>query len=362
MGPSSWGSVTALVTALACTASACAPAEEDADDGDVSSTSQSALQAKELPRLVIDRSGTTVSGLSSGAFMAVQMHVAYAREVHGAAVFAGGPFLCAGGSAYTAVTTCMDPGPNEAPSARIAIASAGSLAMTGLVDPPTALVGSRVYLYGGADDKTVAPVVMDSVRDFYSVLAGDAGLSTNLRVPGTGHVLPTLDAGDDCDEGGGTYLGKCGVDGAGAALQHLYGKDGKLEPPSTTLTGRFLRFSQSAYASFASGMAENGYAYVPASCARGETCRIHVAFHGCKQYATGPVGERFVRQAGYARWADTNRIVVLFPQTTASAINPNGCWDWWGYTGPFYATQLGPQIAAIHRMIVTLSSGESKPD
>lgn len=359
MGPSSWGSVTALALTLACTSSACTPSAEDADDSDVSSTSESALQTKELPGLVIDRSGTTVSGLSSGAFMAVQMHVAYAREVHGAAVFAGGPFLCAGGNAYTATTTCMAPAANEAPSARIAIASAKSLALAGLVDSTSALAGSRVYLYGGDDDKTVAPAVMDSVRDFYSALAGDGGLSTHLHVPGTGHVLPTLDSGDTCDTGGTTYLGKCGVDGAGDALEHLYGK---LEAPSTTPKGRYLRFSQSPYASFASGMAESGYAYVPASCARGETCRIHVAFHGCKQYATGPVGERFVRQAGYARWADTNRIVVLFPQTTASAINPNGCWDWWGYTGPFYATQLGPQIAAIHRMIVTLSSGESKPD
>ena len=34
-------------------------------------------------------SDVTVSGLSSGAFMAVQMHVAYSSIVNGSAIFAG---------------------------------------------------------------------------------------------------------------------------------------------------------------------------------------------------------------------------------------------------------------------------------
>lgn len=34
-------------------------------------------------------SDVTVSGLSSGAFMAVQMHVAYSSVVNGSAIFAG---------------------------------------------------------------------------------------------------------------------------------------------------------------------------------------------------------------------------------------------------------------------------------
>ena len=40
-------------------------------------------------------------------------------------------------------------------------------------------------------------------------------------------------------------------------------------------------------------------------------------------------------QAGYNEWADTNGIVVLYPQLDPTEIldNPEGCWDWWGYTG-----------------------------
>lgn len=42
----------------------------------------------------VDKKQVSVSGLSSGAFFAVQMHVAYSGTFMGAGVFAGGPFYC----------------------------------------------------------------------------------------------------------------------------------------------------------------------------------------------------------------------------------------------------------------------------
>ena len=48
-----------------------------------------------LSEMNIDPSGVSVSGLSAGAFMAVQMHVAYSSTINGSAIFAGGPFYCA---------------------------------------------------------------------------------------------------------------------------------------------------------------------------------------------------------------------------------------------------------------------------
>ncbi|MEX2495386.1 MAG: hypothetical protein WD448_04815 [Woeseia sp.] len=33
------------------------------------------------------------------------------------------------------------------------------------------------------------------------------------------------------------------------------------------------------------------------------------------------------------------------------------CWDWWGYTGPQYATKEGPQIAAVISMLHALIDG-----
>ena len=52
-------------------------------------------------------SDVTVSGLSSGAFMAVQLHVAYSSIISGAAVYAGGPYWCAQGNLNTATLDCM---------------------------------------------------------------------------------------------------------------------------------------------------------------------------------------------------------------------------------------------------------------
>ena len=57
-----------------------------------------------LPRLKVDPAQVTVSGLSSGGFMANQLGYAYASTFKGVGVFAGGPYMCAGHSNYTA---CM---------------------------------------------------------------------------------------------------------------------------------------------------------------------------------------------------------------------------------------------------------------
>ena len=55
-----------------------------------------AYAAVNLPALNIDKTQTTVSGLSSGGFMAVQLHVAYSATFKkGAGIVAGGPFYSA---------------------------------------------------------------------------------------------------------------------------------------------------------------------------------------------------------------------------------------------------------------------------
>lgn len=92
-------------------------------------------------------------------------------------------------------------------------------------------------------------------------------------------------------------------------------------------------------------MGATGYVYVPKACASGKRCALHVAFHGCSQSAD-VVGDAFVRDAGYNRWADVYNVVVLYPQARASMapLNPKGCWDWWGYSGEGYDTREGAQM------------------
>src|SRR5262245_49467455 len=48
-----------------------------------------------LPALNVDITETSVSGLSSGAYMAVQFEVAHSSIVKGVGVIAGGPYFCA---------------------------------------------------------------------------------------------------------------------------------------------------------------------------------------------------------------------------------------------------------------------------
>lgn len=49
-------------------------------------------------------------------------------------------------------------------------------------------------------------------------------------------------------------------------------------------------------------------------------------------------------------------MVVLYPQAVRSGIfYPNGCWDWWGYTGDAYYSRDGAQMKAIFAMLKHLA-------
>ena len=102
------------------------------------------------------------------------------------------------------------------------------------------------------------------------------------------------------------------------------------------------------------GLAREGVAYVPPACATGPGCRVHIAFHGCLQSRTlDEVGDRFVEDTGYLRYADANRLVILFPQTNANTA-PNACWDWWGYASSNVLSRTAPQLEAVRAMLARL--------
>jgi poly(3-hydroxybutyrate) depolymerase len=65
--------------------------------------------------------------------------------------------------------------------------------------------------------------------------------------------------------------------------------------------------------------------FVNTACASGQACKLHIASHaGLPNPATG--GMPFYQYAGYNRRADTNNMIVLYPQTIATTANPAG----WG--------------------------------
>jgi poly(3-hydroxybutyrate) depolymerase len=121
-------------------------------------------------------------------------------------------------------------------------------------------------------------------------------------------------------------------------------------------TGKYVVFDQSPFATgIGNGLSSEGVVYIPEACAKKAGCRLHIALHGCEQNRDD-VGKAFIEGSGFTRWADANRLVVLFPQVSANPLlNPKGCWDWWGYTGEDYLTKDAPQIAAIWKMAERLA-------
>ena len=131
-----------------------------------------------------------------------------------------------------------------------------------------------------------------------------------------------------------------------------------LLPRNDQPQGKLVLFNQQSFGGEqAISLAEQGYVYIPKSCQAGETCQLHISFHGCQQNEQ-TVGSQFVENNGLNNWADTNHLVVLYPQTKNSMfmpLNPQGCWDWWGYTGSDYATQNGQQIKAVKQIAESLT-------
>jgi poly(3-hydroxybutyrate) depolymerase len=131
---------------------------------------------------------------------------------------------------------------------------------------------------------------------------------------------------------------------------------GNLSPRATgALRGSLMRFDQTEFgASASNSMDTNGTVFVPQPCAAGATCGLVVAFHGCLQ-GHAEIGDKFVTESGIDEWADTNKVIVLYPYAVQapgpSPYNPNGCWDWWGYDDPNYSLKSGTQTTIVYKMV-----------
>ena len=315
--------------------------------------SSAAKHGDRLAALPIAAGSVTTSGISAGGYMAVQLHVAHSALVNGVGVVAAGPYYCAENSLRYALGRCMKGDDPIAVDELVSLTS--ELALAGRIDPIANLADDRVWIFHGGADPVVAKPVVDALQAYYELLVDPRSVErTDLAA--AGHTFPAAAKNlQDCGKTETPFVGSCGIDGARQMLEHLYGPFGA--QAAGMKPGTLVHFSQSSYATAADadGLAARGWLYVPAACSGNGAagrCRLHVAFHGCKQGASY-VKDAFVQQAGYLAAADAGRIVVLFPQVEPSfqPLNPNGCWDWWGYGSEEYATQAGPQIAAVKAMV-----------
>jgi len=219
----------------------------------------------------------------------------------------------------------------------------------GFLDPVVGLEDGRAWFYSATNDSVVAPTVVEKNAELYwQFVMNASSLQTVFDHVGE-HAVPTVGWGNACDYLGSPYINDCGYDAAGAGLAFVYGSSWTGEARD----GVLYSVNQTAYTGGAYdpiwGLAQTGYLWVPDGCAT-RRCRLHVNFHGCLQ-SYADVGFDYIYEAGFSGWGD---LVVLFPQAVASLVNPNGCWDWWGYTGPAYASNMGVQMRTVWAIIQDL--------
>ncbi len=349
------------------------------------------------PQPRINPGQISVSGLSSGAYMAVQLHVAYSDRFMGVGAVAGGPFFCAEHYDSAAISEvqarCLSASQADH-SARTYIEAARRAAAAGHIAALAHLSQDRVFLFNSHSDQVVNPSLGKISQRFYQQFVDHREqIQAWSFLPRFGplypvaHGMPTAKqrfrdfshAGDlltPCApsrsgrqpwlRGSDPWLYYCnlglldGYDLVQDMLSHIYGALARAKPAQAD---HMYAFDQLPYladpaitsntALAAHGLGRQAYLYIPAACHQGQSaCRLHVALHGCHQFpewsfqgkAGSRVGNQTVRFGGlfrdnlYNHVAEANNIVVLYPQahnigSQPDDINPYGCWEFW----PFFA-------------------------
>ncbi|MES2855282.1 MAG: PHB depolymerase family esterase [Bdellovibrionota bacterium] len=308
-------------------------------------------KAIDLPSLQV-WPNVTVSGISSGAFFAVQLHLAHSEIIQGVASIAGGPWNCAQGSVTTAQIECMMI-PNQIDVSRL-VQQANTEAGKGSLAALDNISDDKVYLFGSPADGVVKKPAVDKLAEFYAAIAPEADIKVEQSIE-SAHGFPTLDFGNKCSQQASPWMQNCAFDTAGELLTHLYTA---LNQRTNTVVSPITKFSQEPFRAGADLLSE-GYIFIPKACSAGKKlCRLHIAFHGCLMNSDA-VGDVFASKSGYNNWAETNDIVVLYPQADRSSKNPNGCWDWYGSNSADYANRRGLQIKAVKAMIDRLMRSEA---
>ena len=133
----------------------------------VACSTEVAAQPGALDAFNVDLTQTSVSGISSGGYMANQFHVAYSSIVVGAGILAAGPFYCAKGNVATALTDCTTPTAANPPDAGYSVRVTQDYASRADIDATSHLADSKVWLFSGSLDMTVYPIVVDRLHDYY---------------------------------------------------------------------------------------------------------------------------------------------------------------------------------------------------
>jgi hypothetical protein len=318
--------------------------------------------ANPLPQgLNIDPHSITLSGGSAGGAMANQMHIAYSSLFSGAAIIAAPPYACAKANIASA-TACMTL-PSYVVTADLTLTTY-ALEKIGMIDETKNLVNDSVWIFSGSKDTVVYPAIVRKLEDYYKNFVERDNIKSKYDIPAA-HSLATNNSLDnDCDYLGEPFINYCGFDSVKDFLHHILFTPNKIEaraPASVMKRENLIQFDQRPYVPssvllpYLQGIHDHGMIYVPDACKNGTNkCHLHVSLHGCLQNAEF-IGNTYFERTGLNEWAETNNIIVLYPQShTVLPYSAMACWDWFGYTGPFYATKSGIQTRTVRNMVVAL--------
>jgi poly(3-hydroxybutyrate) depolymerase len=350
------GAATALETS--------SPPSTPAVSGSATSLAPAPSTIAKLQRYAIDPAKVFVAGISSGGFAAVQMHVAHSSTFKGAAIYAGGVYWCAGtGGAAGALANCGgETLPTNQASYNSTLAASVSYldaqSALGTIDPASNLKGQPVYLWSGTRDVVVNPREMADLNTEYRYYGANVRFDNTFPAA---HGWESPNGELPCSTQGSPYMVTCSTNGGvyDSVKTWLTMFLGRLNPRNNgKLSGILSTFDQTEFGASANvSLSSTGKVFVPKACAEGKTCGFVLALHGCLQEAS-LIGDRWVTEAGINEWADTNRLVVVYPDSIASSApgptNPNACFDWWGYANqvdPNYALKSGAQMSVLYAMV-----------
>ena len=307
------------------------------------------------PKLNLNTNQITVSGISSGGYMAHQFHIAFSDQVVGAALLASGPYGCAEGDLQTALGSCLN---NQSELDEIKyITLIKKSAKDKNISNTEHLKNDKVWIYHGTNDSTVSNQVVKAQASLYKKLGAEV---VEEYSQSSGHGMPTKSFGVKCDLTKTPFINDCNFDAASTLLSFLKSSENNSAgiKDKEISQGKIITIDQSNYlmAEESNTLADEGYVYVPDYCIKGGECQLHIVFHGCQQNQEN-IGMDFVENTGYNNWADKNKTVILYPQTTASFVplNPKACWDWWGYTGEEYQYRSGKQMKHVYQIAMGLA-------
>ncbi|ODN01197.1 hypothetical protein Ocin01_05489 [Orchesella cincta] len=330
-----------------------------------------------LAPMIVHHDKVTLSGFSSGGTFAQMLQFSYSRLFSGIAVFSHSYYRCGNGSGlvdhYDRQCTKLFNGTEfDLYNPDLVHKDIEEYVRLKKIDNPNNLKNKRLYVYTGLQNLLFTPRQSLSILSVYErYIASPESIFT--RVQDANLVLPTDNAiyGRPCTEFSEStfFIGKCGFSGVKEALNFLLFHNSS-DSVKTNYYNResLMEFDQTEFTRGLPAthyMDSIGYYYVPKRCGsvyqQYRRCYLHFYFHGCasgREFAN----TTHIRYSGLLEVAEARNIIMIFPQAvTSKPENEIGCWDSFGISGEFYATQDGPQIEAVKRMLDRILQNYGSP-